>query len=157
MTKIFRRGDPMLMRICMAAAAIIALLGLVVAWLYGLYVPSQILRIADRHNGLITAFATAFIGLFTLTLWLVNRRQGLDARTIQRAYVKISHPSPGIEQLDESGHIWLTITVKNHGKTPHMSQMSSLNQSLSSTEHLCRARPITKRTGRRRCRERTAA
>jgi hypothetical protein len=28
------------------------------------------------------------------------------------------HPSPGIEQLDESGHFWLTISVKNHGQTP---------------------------------------
>ena len=106
----------MLIRISVTAAVIVALL--TVAWVYGPYVPWRILKIADSHNGLITAGATALIGLFTLTLWRVNRRQGLDARTIQRAYVKISHPSPGIEQLDESGHIWLTISVKNHGQTP---------------------------------------
>jgi hypothetical protein len=49
---------------------------------------------------------------------MVNRRQGFDTRTIQRAYVKISHPRPGIERLDDSGNIWLTISIKNYGQTP---------------------------------------
>jgi hypothetical protein len=46
-------------------------------------------------------------------------KESADAlMTAERAYVKISHPSPGIEQLDESGHIWMTVSIKNHGKTP---------------------------------------
>src|SRR5262249_53150359 len=36
----------------------------------------------------------------------------------ERAYVKISHPAPGIKQLDISGNIWFTIAVKNYGRTP---------------------------------------
>jgi hypothetical protein len=78
----------------------------------------QVVKFVDVHNGLVTALATAFIGLFTFTLWMVNRRQGFDTRTIQRAYVKISHPPPGIERLDDSGNIWLTVSIKNFGQTP---------------------------------------
>jgi hypothetical protein len=78
----------------------------------------QVLRLVDKHNGLVTAIATLFIGWFTFTLWKVNNRQGFDTRTIQRAYVKISHPPPGIEQLDDSGNIWLRVSIKNFGQTP---------------------------------------
>jgi hypothetical protein len=46
----------------------------------------------------------------------------LNAKVIsdaERAYVKMSHPRPGIKQFDEaSGHIWFTISVKNYGRTP---------------------------------------
>jgi hypothetical protein len=78
----------------------------------------QGIKFIDEHNGFVTALATAFIGGFTATLWGVNRRQGFDTRTIQRAYVKISHPPPGVERLDDSGNIWLTISIKNYGQTP---------------------------------------
>jgi hypothetical protein len=78
----------------------------------------QVIKFVDEHNGFVTALASAFIGWFTATLWVVNRRQGFDTRTIQRAYVKISHPPPGVERLDASGNIWLTISIKNYGQTP---------------------------------------
>jgi hypothetical protein len=42
----------------------------------------------------VSAAATVAIAVFSLTLWLVNRRQGSDARVIQRAYVRISHSPP---------------------------------------------------------------
>src|SRR5262245_41253571 len=45
----------------------------------------------------VSAAATIAIALFSFTLWRVNRRQGSDARVIQRAYVKISHSPPGVE------------------------------------------------------------
>src|SRR5215831_9352254 len=65
----------------------------------------------------VSAAATVAIAVFSLTLWLVNRRQGSDARVIQRAYVKISHSSPGVE-VGKSGNFWLQVSVKNFGQTP---------------------------------------
>jgi hypothetical protein len=78
----------------------------------------QVINFVDEYNGLFTALASALIGGFTATIWVVNRQQGFDTRTIQRAYVKISHPPPGVERLDDSGNIWLTISIKNYGQTP---------------------------------------
>jgi hypothetical protein len=65
----------------------------------------------------VSAVATVAIAVFSLTLWLVNKRQGSDARVIQRAYVKISHSPPGIE-VDKSGNFWLQVSIKNFGQTP---------------------------------------
>lgn len=65
----------------------------------------------------VAAAATLFIAVFSGTLWWVNRRQGSDARVIQRAYVKISHSSPGVE-VDRSGNFWLQGSIKNFGQTP---------------------------------------
>jgi hypothetical protein len=60
----------------------------------------QVINFVDEYNGLFTALASALIGGFTATIWVVNRQQGFDTRTIQRAYVKISHPPPGV-----AGHL----------------------------------------------------
>ena len=64
-----------------------------------------------------TAAGTAAIALFSVTLWRVNRRQVLDARVIQRAYVKISHSPPGVA-VDKSGNFWHEASIKNFGQTP---------------------------------------
>ncbi len=42
---------------------------------------------AKRDSDLITALATAFIGAFTIALWVVSYRQTKDSEIIQRAYV----------------------------------------------------------------------
>jgi hypothetical protein len=72
----------------------------------------------------VSAAATIVIGVFSATLWWVNRRQGSDARIIQRAYVKISHSSPGVE-FGHNGHFWHQAVVKNFGQTPHVLLMLS--------------------------------
>jgi hypothetical protein len=65
-----------------------------------------------------TAFAALITAVFTGTLFLNAHHQLLHNRQVERAYVKISHPSPGIRQLDPSGNIWLEVSIKNYGKTP---------------------------------------
>jgi hypothetical protein len=80
--------------------------------------PNQLLEIIrDMDGTAIVTAATVFIAVFSGTLWWVNRRQGSDARVIQRAYVKISHSSPGVE-IGENGNFWHQATVKNFGQTP---------------------------------------
>ena len=66
---------------------------------------------ANTVIALASAVAAAASALFALALFLNNRK-------VERAYVKISHPSPGIRQLDSSGNIWLKISIKNYGRTP---------------------------------------
>jgi hypothetical protein len=66
----------------------------------------------------ITAFAALATAAFTATLFVNAHNQLMHNRKVERAYVKISHPSPGIEQLDPSGHFWLTVSIKNYGRTP---------------------------------------
>jgi ABC-type dipeptide/oligopeptide/nickel transport system permease component len=39
----------------------------------------------------ITAIATAFIGIFTATIYYINKRQLAHTHTIERAYVRLSH------------------------------------------------------------------
>src|SRR5690348_14114652 len=68
-------------------------------------------------NGVI-ALAAVATAAFTGTLYWNALDQLTHSRRVERAYVKISHPAPGIEQLDSSGHIWLTVSVKNFGRTP---------------------------------------
>ena len=67
----------------------------------------------------VSAAATVAIAFFSFTLWWVNRRQGLDARVIQRAYVTISHSPPGVE-IDRSDRsdFWHEARIKNFGQTP---------------------------------------
>jgi hypothetical protein len=74
-------------------------------------------NIRDIDANAVGAAATIAIAFFSFTLWWVNRRQGSDARVIQRAYVKISHSSPGVE-VDRSGNFWLQVSIKNFGQTP---------------------------------------
>ena len=104
----------------------------------------QVIKFVDEHNGFVTALATAFIGCFTATLWMVNRRQGFDTRTIQRAYVKISHPPPGVGRLDDSGNIWLTISIKNYGQTPATVSDVVLGRWLSHPANHCQECPTTR-------------
>jgi hypothetical protein len=63
----------------------------------------------------IAALATA---AFTLTLYLNARHQLIHYRKVERAYVKISHPPPGIRQLNSNGSFSLTFSIKNYGRTP---------------------------------------
>ena len=74
-------------------------------------------NIRDIDANAVGAAATIAIAFFSFTLWWVNRRQGSDARVIQRAYVKISHSSPGVE-FGHNGHFWHQASVKNFGQTP---------------------------------------
>jgi hypothetical protein len=64
------------------------------------------------------ALAAAVTAALTYRLFANARDQLIHNRKVERAYVKISHPSPGIDQLDSSGLFWLTITIKNYGRTP---------------------------------------
>ncbi len=66
----------------------------------------------------ITALAGLATAAFTGTLFVNAHNQLIHNRQVERAYVKISHPSPGIEQLDSSGHIWFKVSIKNYGRTP---------------------------------------
>jgi hypothetical protein len=70
------------------------------------------------YNGAITALATIFIGLFTGTIYKINRDQLRHTQTIERAYVKLSHTTPGIKIRSQTNFFELTIRVKNHGQTP---------------------------------------
>ena len=65
----------------------------------------------------IIALASAVSALFALALFVNAHHQLTHNRKVERAYVKISHPSPGVT-LDSSGHIWVTVSIKNHGRTP---------------------------------------
>ena len=76
------------------------------------YAAWQIVKSLD-----VTAIATVFIAIFTLTLWKVNRDQLAHNRKVERAYVKMSHTPPGVK-FGESGHFDITVEIKNHGQTP---------------------------------------
>ena len=65
-----------------------------------------------------TAFAAVITAVFTGTLFLNAHHQLLHNRQVERAYVKISHPPPGIRQLNDNGSILLTVSIKNYGRTP---------------------------------------
>ena len=64
----------------------------------------------------LTAVATAFIAAFTYTLWDANRIAIEHTQTIERAYVKMSHPPPGL--MFNSSGCDVRITIKNDGVTP---------------------------------------
>jgi hypothetical protein len=74
--------------------------------------------ITGINANVITALAGLATAGFTGTLFANAHNQLIHNRRVERAYVKISHPPPGIEQLDSSGHIWLTVSIKNYGRTP---------------------------------------
>ena len=66
----------------------------------------------------VIALATAASALFALALFVNAHHQLKHNRKVERAYVKISHPSPGIERLDRGGNIFLQVSIKNYGRTP---------------------------------------
>jgi hypothetical protein len=63
------------------------------------------------------ALAALITAALTYRLFANARDQLMHNRKVERAYVKISHPSPGIDQLDANG-VWLTVGIKNYGRTP---------------------------------------
>ena len=66
----------------------------------------------------VIAASAAVSALFAIALFFNAHHQLKHNRKVERAVVKISHPSPGIEQLDSSGQISLTVSIKNYGRTP---------------------------------------
>ncbi len=69
-------------------------------------------------SNMITAIATAFIALFTVALFLNAKNQLAHNRSVQRAYVKMSHTPPGIEVKGDTGLIYINMGIKNYGNTP---------------------------------------
>lgn len=74
----------------------------------------------DKNSTLITALATAFIGAFTLAIWMTASDQLRHARRVERAYVNMSHTPPGLNFHQHAEGILATIQVKvkNYGRTP---------------------------------------
>lgn len=76
----------------------------------------------DENSTLITAIATAFIGAFTLALWMTTSDQLRHARRVERAYVTMSHHSrmgnPGLKIDPGAGTVAVRIGVRNYGRTP---------------------------------------
>jgi hypothetical protein len=64
----------------------------------------------------ITAAATIAIAFFTLTLWVSTGLAENHTRVTERAYVKLSHHTPGVIFTRE--HFVIQISIKNFGRTP---------------------------------------
>lgn len=87
----------------------------------------KILDTLDHHEGTVVGIGTAFLALFT---WLLAKStdalrrlaesQENSTKTIERAYVKMSHHPPGLAfaPFGELVICHLGIEVKNHGSTP---------------------------------------
>lgn len=61
---------------------------------------------------------TGLLVAVTGGLILVGWRQVQTARTIERAYVKMSHFPPGLIIVRDTGICWVRVSVKNYGRTP---------------------------------------
>lgn len=73
-------------------------------------------------GGFLDAHASAVIALFTLALFLATWRIYRHSVVSERAYVTISHRSPGL--VIDRGRNEITIEVKNSGRTPaHVSDV----------------------------------
>src|SRR5215469_14667542 len=77
-----------------------------------------VLAIIGSDANTVIAAATAASAAFALALFVNAHHQLTHNQKVERAYVKISHPSPGIRQLKSDGSIRLTVSIKNYGKTP---------------------------------------
>jgi hypothetical protein len=66
----------------------------------------------------LTALATAVIGVFTYFLYRATNGLLQHTRTIERAYVKLSHTSPGAAFDENQNRVALRMEVKNCGRTP---------------------------------------
>ena len=76
----------------------------------------------------VTAVATAFIALFTLTLWLTSRTQLRHAHRVERAYISCGGAGVVVPQVSTTptGHPIqrfratgdFQVQINNHGKTP---------------------------------------
>jgi hypothetical protein len=82
-------------------------------WLAG-----YVTAITGINANTVIAFASAASAAFALALFLNAHHQLTHNRQVERAYVKISHPSPGIRQVNSDGSIWLAVSIKNYGRTP---------------------------------------
>jgi hypothetical protein len=112
-----------------AIIIVVALLaGWFVAWQYSAipnpYTPPAVLDFIDTHNGAMTALFALVLAVSTILLWRSTREAVIAAnaaaqhtRTVERAYVKLSHAPPGL-RMDDQGRFSLQIGVKNFGTTP---------------------------------------
>lgn len=70
----------------------------------------------------VTGAFTVVLAISTIALWWATKAAGARAdsaiRTIERAYVKMSHYPPGLNIEDASGMCWVKLQVKNFGHTP---------------------------------------
>lgn len=77
----------------------------------------------------LTVLFTGVITLFTVLLWKVSRTQVQMTRTIERAYVAMSHHPPGAdfgygfvvtstEKPADHRELTVRLEVRNHGHTP---------------------------------------
>jgi hypothetical protein len=112
-----------------AIIVVVALLaGWFVAWQYSAipnpYTPPAVLDFIDTHNGAMTALFTLVLAVSTILLWRSTREAAIAAnaaaqhtRTVERAYVKLSHALPGL-CTDEQDRFSVQISIKNFGTTP---------------------------------------
>ena len=117
------------MRWIIAIIVVVALLaGWVAAWQYSAipspYTPPTVLDFIDTHNGAMTALFALVLAVSTILLWRSTREAVIAAnaaaqhtRTVERAYVKLSHAPPGL-RTDDQGRFSVQISVKNFGTTP---------------------------------------
>ena len=66
-------------------------------------IAATVLSWLDNHNGVVTALATAFVAWFTYELYKAKKLPSDHTRTIERAYVKMSHTTSG---LQFGSHTW---------------------------------------------------
>src|SRR5437588_4504602 len=79
-------------------------------------IAASVLSWLDQHNGTVTAIFTGFVAWFTCALYKANKLAIDHTRTIERAYVKMSHSAPGLQFGTDN--IIVPIAVKNFSKTP---------------------------------------
>jgi hypothetical protein len=108
---------------------ILLLAGWFVAWQYSAipnpYTPPAVVDFLDKHNGGITALFTFVLAVSTIFLWRSTREAAIAAnaaaqhtRTVERAYVKLSHTPPGFHTENAEGEFSVQVSVKNFGATP---------------------------------------
>jgi hypothetical protein len=96
----------------------------------------------------IIAFAALVTAAFTGTLYWNARNQLIHGQRVERAYVKLSHPPPGIEPQLGTDLVRLQISVKNFGRTPAQITDIVLNPLvLSGNQPLPREPVYTRRDG----------
>ena len=76
------------------------------------------IRLLSHHHGVLTALATLLIAAFTAVLWWATERTAQNFTVTERAYVKMSHASPGLIFDEAHECVWVALEIKNSGKTP---------------------------------------
>jgi hypothetical protein len=93
---------------------------------FGPSIPAGIIAWADIHNGLVTAFATVMIVIFTGTLWRTSddtlsaiKRQGSEFLAIERPYVYAIPTGSSLRSYFEGEtKPSITFVIKNAGRGP---------------------------------------